>query len=85
MDLPGQRDADWPLQTRLERVCSSFERAKLKEAERHLLHQFQRRLHHYRVDVPALDDSLKWFALMQHHGAPTRLLDWTRSPYVAAE
>ena len=80
----GQRDAGWGLQTKLERVCRDFESSKYLEAEQHLLHQFQRRLHHYRVDVPALDDTLEWFALMQHHGAPTRLLDWTKSPYVAA-
>ena len=80
----GQGSSSWQLETKLERVCRSFEGSKYREAEFHLLHQFQRRLHHYLADVPEKDDILEWFALMQHHGAPTRLLDWTRSPFVAA-
>ena len=49
-----------------------------------MLRSFQRRAHHHLTILPDLTDTLGWLALIQHYGGPTRLLDFTRSPYIAA-
>lgn len=48
-----------------------------------LIRRFKRNYYHYAPDSPGEGDFIEWLALMRHHGAPTRLLDWTHSIFIA--
>ena len=82
----GHADASWPLFSTLSRYLTSFNVHKKywPQQEQRILRIFRRKAHLLLDHIPDENDSLQWLALMQHHGAPTRLLDFTWSPYVAA-
>ena len=82
----GEHDASWPLVSSLARRLAQMRvpRTLWREREERALRVFRRKAHVYLPDRTVLEDTLRCLAMMQHHGAPTRLLDFTKSPYVAA-
>jgi hypothetical protein len=82
----GHRSADWVIESSIER-CFTRENTPIAERydfEQELLRDFKRAYHQYAAHVPGDESLIEWLALMEHHGAPTRFVDFSYSIYVAA-
>jgi hypothetical protein len=71
----GMGDARYDLKTSLMQLGDGYE-----QHEGHILRNFRK---YARREAVSEDSVWNWLALAQHHGLPSRLLDWTYSPYVA--
>jgi hypothetical protein len=78
----GVFDSSFELVPKVGRKDYKWRHKTIVDAEKFMLSLFKQRA------IPFLDFSPRndweWLALAQHHGLPTRLLDWSRNPLVAA-
>jgi len=82
----GQEDAAWPLLSSLSRHLLAFlpDKSLWRAREERATRIFRRKAHNYLSDPSTLEDELRCLAMVQHHGGSTRLIDFTKSPFVAA-
>lgn len=80
----GHADSTWPLASTLERVLGDrWTGDKARKFEEYSLTEFRPKFHLYDRENIQPSSKLAWLSIMQHYGVPTRLLDFTASPYVA--
>lgn len=78
----GVKDVSYELIPSVGRYNKKNDAAVALKKEKYMLTLFKQQA------LPYLDAANRgpweWMAIAQHHGMPTRLLDWTRNPLVAA-
>ncbi|MHC6655522.1 FRG domain-containing protein [Aeromonas salmonicida] len=85
----GQTDASWGLKTSLYRLFEDFPKSattksEKEEYEKEIIRSFKANAHLYGINNVNEESSLEWLSIMQHYGAPTRLLDVSHSAYIAS-
>lgn len=81
----GQADTNWELSSSLERILQKFNPAMKSHFffEKWMLDDFKKKIHLYALNFKIPDNNFDWLSVMQHYGAPTRLVDFTYSFYIA--
>jgi hypothetical protein len=82
----GHNQKDWKLKPTLERAADKFlmEYSHLPSNEYLIYRSFKSIANHYLKNIPDEKNYIEWMSILQHYGAPTRLLDFTYSLYIAA-
>lgn len=82
----GQSDFNWRLNSTMDRIPITIQSLKKykQELEGHMIRDFKRNTQFYDDKQYLVKTDFQIISYMQHYGAPTRLLDFTESPYVAS-
>jgi len=78
----GSGSPGWPLLTSLDRLGGAHPPHSKAHLEEHVLRNFIRYSRPFLRSQPG--DEWELLVSAQHHGVPTRLLDWSYSPLIAA-